>query len=104
MWQPGLRVAHAFRDGRIVCREVTGSYAYPWTPSDRSHCRMCIRRLPKPLTWTEVGPNRLWPDCGRCVDYLTQPFMAEAIASVGIERPINTRRLVEQYHEGGHRE
>lgn len=103
-WRPGLHVAHAFVAGRLLCGEVAGLRTVDWTPSDRQHCRMCTRRLPKPLTWTQGAADQQWPDCSICCDWLWQPFMREAIASVSIEHPVNVKRLVEQYHEGGHRD
>jgi hypothetical protein len=99
LWRPGLRVAHAVTNNRALCGEVTGYINQPWVPSARKHCATCTRRLPKPLEWTEG-----WPDCVDCAQFLSRPFMAEAIASVGIETRIDVKRLVEQYHNNRHQE
>jgi len=103
MWHPGLRVAHALHNGHPLCREVTGTYAFPWTPSDKPHCQTCTRRLPKPLTWITHG-RRTWPDCDACISQFAQPGMVEAIHSVSIEHPVNVKAMIEHYHEGGHRD
>lgn len=62
-------------------------------------------RKRKPLEWVDVGGRHAVPDCGRCFDFITQPHMAEAIASVGLDRGgIDIRALLNGYHANGHRE
>lgn len=60
---------------------------------------------PKPLEWYDIGRGLIIPSCRKCEDYITQPGMAEAIASVGIETGgINVKKLVEGYHGRKHQE
>jgi hypothetical protein len=57
----------------------------------------------KPLRWVDVGGRHAVPDCETCFDFLTQPHMAEAIASVGIETGgVNIRQLLDRYHANRH--
>lgn len=59
----------------------------------------------KPLEWIELDEDHEIPNCMDCLDWLSQPGMAEAIASVGIERGGNVGiHAVEQYHANRHRE
>jgi hypothetical protein len=61
------------------------------------------------LEWIEVdGGHGGWlPDCLECLEYMAQPFLREACASVGIEHGKSTDQMlketVEHYHLGGHR-
>jgi len=59
----------------------------------------------KPLQWLDVGGRHQVPGCGRCFEFLTQPHMAEAIASVGIETGgVDIRRLLDEYHANRHQD
>jgi len=59
----------------------------------------------KPLQWVDVGAGKFAPDCDRCFEFLCRPFMAEAIASVGIETGgVDVRRLLDRYHANRHEE
>ncbi len=65
--------------------------------------------MTRPLTWTGDEADLLgYPDCPECLEYLTQPGMVEAAASVGIERGKSTglmlREVVEAFHARGHQE
>lgn len=54
----------------------------------------------KPLTWHERVPA-----CDRCWAWLNRPWMAEAIASVGIETGgVDVHKLVGAYHLNRHEE
>ena len=61
----------------------------------------------KPLGWLDTEWGRI-PDCSTCIDYMAQPWMAEAVASVAIEHPTTPgalmRRTVDTYHANRHRE
>jgi len=59
----------------------------------------------KPLRWLETGRGRHIPDCLDCYDWIRQPGMREAVASVGIETGgIDIYRLVNDYHANRHEE
>jgi hypothetical protein len=58
----------------------------------------------KPLEWIDLVDGYETPDCAKCEEWLMQPGMAEAVASVGIEYPGAGRRAVEQYHANRHQE
>jgi hypothetical protein len=71
----------------------------------RSHPNHAGNRCPgtgrRPLTWVD----KRMPGCHECWDWITQPLMAEAIASVGIETGgIDVKRLVGAYHMNKHKE
>ena len=59
----------------------------------------------KPLRWYDLSHGYQVPGCDACEDFISQPGMAEAIATVGIETGgVNVRRMVEQYHANRHQE
>lgn len=57
----------------------------------------------KPLRWISTDYGDL-PACATCVDWIALPGMREAVASTSIERPVNLRVLVEDFHTNRHRE
>lgn len=63
----------------------------------------------KPLKWYGDEDGRLgYPTCPECFDYLAQPGMIEAAASVGIEHGKSTglmlREVTDDFHARGHQE
>lgn len=61
----------------------------------------------KPLEWFGDEDGRLgFPACDKCFDYMTQPGMIEACASVGIEHGKSTglmlRDAVNHFHVERH--
>lgn len=103
----GSRLEHAFtirdvRNGSPILRCSNGGCPVVWWPDRNKPAGGCRGR--KPLQW-DHGPYGSYPACGGCIEWLSRPGMAEAIASVGIERGgVDVRRMVEYYHREGHRE
>lgn len=56
----------------------------------------------KPLEWTVIDDEVIWPDCHQCGLWLAGS--AEAIDSVSIEMPIDVKRIVDRYHANRHSE
>lgn len=56
----------------------------------------------KPLRWITMPDGHEMPDCMTCIDWLMAPGMAEAIASVSIEHPVNVRKMMDDFHAGRH--
>lgn len=61
------------------------------------------------LRWVHPeADDRVAPDCRRCHDYISNPGMVHAAASVGIEHGKSTDEMLmiaaEQYHASNHRE
>ena len=60
------------------------------------------------LQWHGDEDGKLgYPACPECFDYMHQPGMIEAAASVGIERGKSTglmlREVTDAFHEAGHK-
>jgi hypothetical protein len=85
----------------LTCRHV--GCPVVWRPDRDKPAGGCRGR--RPLQWVDTGYG-LMPACLRCYDFLTQPGMAEAVASVGIERGggVNVRSMVDLYHANRHEE
>jgi hypothetical protein len=84
----------------LTCRHV--GCPVVWRPDRAKPAGGCRGR--RPLQWVDAGPYLL-PDCYDCHQFLSQPGMAEAVASVGIERgSVNVRDMVDRYHANRHDE
>jgi hypothetical protein len=62
----------------------------------------------KPLEWFDIPGGFILPACHVCHEYLTQPWMNEALHSVAIENgadpSVMVRQVVDRYHANRHRE
>ena len=94
--EPGLRKGISV----LLCSH--GGCTVAWRPDRQKPTGACRGR--RPLEWDDFGSGQV-PACSECFELLCQPFMAEAIASVGIETGgVDVRRMMNRYHADGHKE